>query len=358
MKLIKILGMESSCDDIAFGVIEAEINKKKGMESSGDHIAFGIIEAEINKKKNDVSSHIKILENLGIAQYKSSKFYGGVVPEVAARNHLDNLDIILKDLQTPLEDIDYFAATAGPGMIPGLMVGYTFGETLAAIYKKPFIPVHHMEGHLMAINLMEQIEYPCLSLLISGGHTEIYLCKSFGQYELIINNLDDAVGEVFDKIGKKFNLDFPAGPAMEKLASEYLDAVTPLIPAISLPSFSFSGLKTKCLNMMPYESPAFIAKFLQTSVAATLLHKLKTAIKLTGVNKIYAAGGVASNLYIRQILQELNPIFPPIHLCVDNGLMIAAAAYQHIQHYNKPCNKIDVFPRLSLNEWHSKLYSN
>lgn len=316
---MKIVGIETSCDDTTIGIIQEDtilINKK-------------ITHGEMLKK------------------------YGGVVPEVAARNHVDLLDILMKnsleECNLQLKDIDVISSTIGPGMIGGLIVGNSFARTLAQLNDKIFIPVHHLEAHI----LVSGKDFPFLAVVISGGHTVIVLCKSFMNYEIISNSLDDACGEFFDKLAKEMNLPFPGGPYLEKIALES-DIICPInIPMAGKVDFSFSGIKTefkKLINKYPKETIAF---WMQDLVAKILCEKINIAIQKTNIQSIVVCGGVASNKHIRKKLQQFQVCFPPIELCTDNGVMVAMAAKMHVLNNSPMVNnfKINEFPRMNLDLW-------
>lgn len=311
---MKCVGIDTSCDDTAIGMIDENRNI--------------------------------------IAEEKMSLFcgkYGGVVPELAARNHLNYIDKLFMEV-TGGEKIDLIGATVGPGLLPGLVVGSQFAKTYANLMNIPFVPVHHLEGHIEAAGYKN---YPFIALLISGGHSDIYICHEFGKYELMIKTLDDAAGEVFDKIGRNLQLPFPSGPYIEQLAKNATIYHEPMVAMKGQLAFSFSGLKTKTLRIN--DTPENISWFLQESIALTLKEKLSMIIERTNIHKIVVCGGVSANLTIRNHLNSLNAelIYPPLSLCADNGPMIAFAAYEHYKHQTKYVNNYNIpeFSRMSLSEW-------
>ncbi len=313
-----ILGIETSCDDLAMGLIDGKGNI-------------------INECKYSLDS----------------KNYGGIVPELAARMHANYLDVIFKKTVGNY-NINAIGATVGPGLISSVVLGAEFAKTYAKINNIPFIPVHHLEGHIYASRFTE---YPFLAFLISGGHSDLYLCKGFGQYELILKTLDDSAGEVFDKLGRQFGLNFPCGPEMEQLANHAIYHINPVIIMKNQLALSFSGLKTKALRMN--ESVENISWFLQESIGLTLKEKLMMAINKTSVNNVIICGGVAANQVIRSHISSIpniNVIFPPINLCMDNGPMIAYVALDHLNHNSSLINKFnqDEFSRMTINEFYSK----
>lgn len=315
----KILGVETSCDDTCIGLIH------------GDNI----------------------IKNIRISQEKNYNLYGGIVPEVSARSHLFNIENAMNKIED-LNHIDQIAVTMGPGMIGPLTVGYHFAKGLSNQLKIPLIPVHHLAGHIVSARNHGRF----LALLISGGHSSIILCNFEGHkdhkiFQTLSSTRDDAVGELFDKIGRSLHMSFPAGPQIEKLALNAIIKHKVQVPLLGSIDFSFSGLKTFFLqcNWAPEE----IAWSLQDVVARTMSYKLKMARSLTGINEVAICGGVACNNYIREHLKEkLLEIgftaidFAPQELCQDNGVMIAMAAYYLPNLYKG----IDVFDKMPLENFY------
>ncbi len=277
--------------------------------------------------------------------------YGGVVPELASRAHLERLPHLctrtLEQANLSWSDIDAIAATVGPGLTTALVVGATFAKTLAVGLGKPFLATNHIEGHALSPLLAEGTDafaqsfltegQPYLLLLVTGGHTQLILVESVGRYTQLGTTADDAVGECFDKIGKLLNLPHPAGPQIEKLARVgYPQAITLPHPKTENPlNFSFSGLKTavrEYLTKNPTTNPADLAASFQSTVAIILARKTAAAIKASGVQHVVVAGGVAANATIRQALIDVCQnhavtfTAPPLILCTDNAAMIAYAA--------------------------------
>ena len=320
---MKILGIESSCDDTAAAI---------------------------------VNSNRKILSNERISQDNIHQLYKGVVPELAARNHLLHIDKItqnvLKNQNLTLDDIDGVAATAGPGLVGGLLVGLSFAKTLAQAKKIPFIAVNHLEGHALTVRLTDNIDFPYLLLLISGGHSSFYYMKNLNQYIYLGGTLDDAVGEAFDKIGKVIGLKFPGGPELEKKALRGNENAfmfpKPLVDKVaSNLDLSFSGLKSHIINFINSSSKNLssnnyvedIAASFQKTISEILNYKLEKAINFCNrmfpsYSNVVISGGVASNLYLRKkfvetiINKKKIPFIPPAKLCTDNGAMIAWAGYE------------------------------
>ena len=312
-----ILGIESSCDETAVSIIQ---ENNKGQPS--------------------------ILSNIVSSQVDVHKEFGGVVPELAARSHIEKIDLIakkaIKESKIKLQDIDAIAATAGPGLIVCLSVGLSFGKTIALSLKKPFIAVNHLEGHALSPKLNYKIDYPYLLLLISGGHSQFLSVEGLGKYKRLGTTIDDAVGEAFDKTAKLIGIEFPGGPKIEEFAKlgdkDFYSLPKPIINRGGC-NLSFAGLKTAVLKISKgiksdQEKYNLAASF-QKTIEEILCKKSKVAFKEfkkssnSKKNTFVIAGGVASNKNIRQKLIELSlkekfdPIFPPVNLCSDNAAMIA-----------------------------------
>lgn len=312
MKDIYILGIESSCDETSFSIVK----------NGTDEIATVI------------SSQIDI-----------HKKYGGVVPEIASRAHIKNITFVLEEClekaNMKMEDIDAIAVTYGPGLIGSLLVGVECAKTLAYLYNKPLVPVHHISGHIYANNLIKRLEFPLIALVISGGHTElIYMQKDY-DFQKLGGTLDDAVGECYDKVGRVINVEYPGGPVIDRLAtvgSHTYDLPIPLNDDSY--NFSFSGLKSAVINLAHNEAQRGhelnkedLAKSFQDVVVETLTKKTMKAIKEYQVKNFILAGGVAANKEIRSKFQELceenkiNYTFPSIKYSTDNAAMIASSGY-------------------------------
>ena len=310
-----------------------------GIESSCDETAASII------TENDAGSVI-ILSNIVSSQVDVHKEFGGVVPELAARSHIEKIDLITKkaisESGMKMEDIDAVAATAGPGLIVCLSVGLSFGKTLAASLNKPFIAVNHLEGHALSPKLDMKIEYPYLLLLISGGHTQFLNVQGLGKYKRLGTTIDDALGEAFDKTAKLIGIEFPGGPQIEVYAKKgdpnKYKLPKPIIHKGGC-NLSFAGLKTAVLRVSKKiktkQEKYDLAASFQKTVEEILYKKSKVAFKEFKNfnnnigNTFVVAGGVAANKKIREVLKNLckeekfNAIFPPINLCGDNAAMIA-----------------------------------
>ncbi|MBN8543448.1 MAG: tRNA (adenosine(37)-N6)-threonylcarbamoyltransferase complex transferase subunit TsaD [Alphaproteobacteria bacterium] len=313
-KVFTVLGIESSCDETAVALVRSDKT---------------------------------VLSHALASQYDEHAAYGGVVPEIAARAHLAHIDALVvkacADANLSLHDIDAVAATTGPGLIGGVIVGAMVGKAIAAATGKPFIAINHLEAHALTARLSEEVEFPYGLLLVSGGHCQILLVKGVGDYEQLGATRDDALGEAFDKCAKMLGLPYPGGPALEQAALNGK-------PIISLPrpmlgtngcDFSFSGLKTAvrlAIEAADNRDAVFIANMaasFQQTVASVLHDRLSNALAMMPhVKGLVVAGGVAANQYLRgQIAKTLAPHnvalhVPPMALCTDNAVMVAWAGVE------------------------------
>ena len=314
---MKVLGIESSCDETAAAVVE---------------------------------DGKKILSNVVATQIPFHQIYKGVVPEIASRKHAEwILPVVreaLKEASLSLDEIDAVAATNRPGLMGALLVGLTFGKTLAWSAGKPFIAVNHMLGHLYASQLFETTEYPYIGLLVSGGHTIICRVNDFDSLEVLGTTVDDSVGEAFDKVSKFYGLGYPGGVVIDNLAKSG-DARAFDFPVPRLDDeahrydVSFSGLKTAVIHQRDlfwnkdYEtSNENMCAAFQETACRTVMEKLFRAVDDSGLKTVVAGGGVAANSRLRSMLAERSDIkcvFPPLKLCGDNGAMIAGVAYHFLQ---------------------------
>ncbi len=312
-----ILGIESSCDETAASIVT---ENEQGVPT--------------------------ILSSIVSSQTDIHKEFGGVVPELAARSHIEKIDLITKkaidESGIKIEDIDAVAATAGPGLIVCLSVGLSFGKAVASSLNKSFIAVNHLEGHALSPKLNSELNYPYLLLLISGGHTQFLSVRGLGNYKRLGTTIDDAVGEAFDKTAKLLGIEFPGGPQIEVYAKKG----DPKKYELPKPIFhrggcnlSFAGLKTAVLKIskqIKTEQEKYdLAASFQRTIEEILYKKSKIAfeefkkVNTTNKNKFVVAGGVAANKLIREVLtnlcreEDFEAIFPPIHLCGDNAAMIA-----------------------------------
>ena len=337
--MTKILGIETSCDETGIAIYD-EVE--------------GIIAHQL------------------YSQVEMHGEYGGVVPELASRDHVRKIiplvDAALAEANITYNDLSAIAYTQGPGLIGALLVGATVGQSLAYAWELPSIGIHHLEGHLLAPMLEDnKPEYPFLALLVSGGHTLLVDVEGLGKYQIIGESVDDAAGEAFDKTAKIMGLAYPGGPILAKLAEKGQDIgmrfPRPMTDRPGL-DFSFSGLKTFAANKIAAsdgseQSKADIARSFQEAVVDTLAIKCKRAIKQTGRKALVAAGGVSANLSLRQKLAELmqqsggQVYYPRTEYCTDNGAMIAYAGYCHFKQmkgHQVESYPIKVHPRWPLSE--------
>ena len=310
-----------------------------GIETSCDETAASVVQ-----EKNDGTG--KILSNIVSSQVEEHKEFGGVVPELAARAHVEKIEFIvkkaIKESYLDINDLDGVAATAGPGLIVCLTVGLNFGKAIAGSLKKPFVAVNHLEGHALSPKINKKIEFPYLLLLISGGHTQFLEVNGVNNYRRLGTTIDDALGEAFDKTAKLLGIEFPGGPIIEKWAKKgdrnYFKLPKPILKKGGC-NLSFAGLKTAVLRtskkLKNEKEKYHLAASFQKTINEILYEKTKVAMKEFLINKenntnaFVIAGGVASNLSIRENLIKLAKeknfisIFPPMNLCSDNAAMIA-----------------------------------
>ncbi|ANI90446.1 tRNA N6-adenosine(37)-threonylcarbamoyltransferase complex transferase subunit TsaD [Arachidicoccus ginsenosidimutans] len=339
------------------------------MQQSAKNITLLAIESSCDETSASVCRNGEILSNI-IATQKIHEQYGGVVPELAGRAHLQNIVPVvttaLKEANCSREELDAIAFTQAPGLIGSLLVGAQFAKSLALALEKPLIGVHHMQAHVMA-NLIAENKpaFPFLCLTVSGGHTQIVLAHSPLQLEVIGETIDDAAGEAFDKTAKLLGLKYPGGPLIDKYAKlgnpNAFKFAEPQIPELN---FSFSGLKTSVLYFLQKqvrENPNFIEENLndlcasvQRTIIRILMKKLKKAVVQTGVKQVCIAGGVSANSGLRMALTEyglqnnIKTFIPDFQYCVDNAAMIAMTAYHKYQ--NNEFTSLDASPSARA-EW-------
>lgn len=327
-----------------------------GIESSCDETGIAIYDDELGILSHQLYSQVKLHAD-----------YGGVVPELASRDHvrktLPLVQAALAEAGCGPQQIDGIAYTAGPGLVGALLVGATIGRSLAMAWGKPAVAVHHMEGHLLAPMLEDQVPaFPFIALLVSGGHTLLVQVDGIGRYQILGESIDDAAGEAFDKTAKLLGLDYPGGAALARLAEQGTPGrfVFPR-PMTDRPGldFSFSGLKTFAANTIRSEGQdeqtrADIAHAFQSAVVDTLAIKCKRALKQTGLKRLVIAGGVSANRQLRQQLQQMmqelkgEVFYPRPEYCTDNGAMIAYAGLQRLKAGQTVGLAIEVQPRWSL----------
>ncbi|MCG7543626.1 tRNA (adenosine(37)-N6)-threonylcarbamoyltransferase complex transferase subunit TsaD [Pseudoalteromonas sp. MM17-2] len=310
-----------------------------GIESSCDETGIAIYDDEQGLLAHQLYSQVKMHAD-----------YGGVVPELASRDHvrktLPLIEAAFAEAKCGPEDLDGVAYTAGPGLVGALLVGSSIARSLAYGWQLPTVAVHHMEGHLLAPMLEERVpEFPFVALLVSGGHTLLVKVSNIGEYQVLGESVDDAAGEAFDKTAKLLGLDYPGGPLLAKLAEQGTPGrfkfPRPMTDRPGL-DFSFSGLKTSAANTIRNEggdsqTKADIAHAFQTAVIDTLAIKCKRALKQTGIKRLVIAGGVSANTYLREQLAKVmqgmqgEVYYPRPAFCTDNGAMIAYAGMQRLK---------------------------
>ncbi|KLV25136.1 O-sialoglycoprotein endopeptidase [Niallia circulans] len=307
-----IMGMETSCDETAVSIV------KNGTE---------------------------ILSNIVSSQIESHKRFGGVVPEIASRHHVEQITLVIEEAlskaQISYEEIDAIAVTEGPGLVGALLIGVNAAKAISFAHDIPLVGVHHIAGHIYANRLVDNLEFPLLALVVSGGHTELVLMKEHGHFEVIGETRDDAAGEAYDKVARTLQLPYPGGPHIDRLASEG-DPKAVKLPRAWIEGtydFSFSGLKSAVINTVHNAEqrgevirPEDLAASFQESVVDVLVSKTMEAAKEYKVKQVVLAGGVAANKGLRTVLAEkfeqlesVKLTIPPLSLCTDNAAMIAAA---------------------------------
>ncbi len=333
-----ILGIETSCDETAAAII------KDGTE---------------------------IVSNVVASQIESHKRFGGVVPEIASRHHVEQITIVLEETFNQagldMKEIDAVAVTEGPGLVGALLVGVNAAKGLAFAHQKPLIGVHHIAGHIYANRLQQEFEFPLLALVVSGGHTELIVMKEHGSFEIIGETRDDAAGEAYDKVARTLKLAYPGGPKIDQLAQVGQTSID--FPRAWLEEgsydFSFSGLKSAVINTLHNAnqkgetlSQEDIAASFQASVVEVLTEKTYKAAKQFGVKQVIVAGGVAANKGLRTAMEakfqsdkEMKLFFPPLSLCTDNAAMIAAAGSISFQQGNRAEWDLNGNPSLSLEKY-------
>ena len=314
--IMKILAFETSCDETSVAIVE-----------NGKNVLSNIVSSQINIHKE----------------------YGGVVPEIASRHHIENilpvLDEAMEKADCQLKDIDYIAVTNTPGLIGSLLVGLMFAKSLSYANKIPLIPVNHIEGHIFSNFIENDIELPAVSLIVSGGHTDLYYLEERNgkiAVDLLGETLDDAVGESYDKIARILELPYPGGPEIEKISPGGKNILNIKKPNVEGYNFSFSGIKTYITNYINKEkmkgnnvNKEDIAKSFQEIVVEVLYDKVLKAVNKKSVNTLLVAGGVSANKRLRKKFEELPEnikiYFPKMEYCTDNGAMIGAAAYYKLK---------------------------
>ena len=337
-KEVVILAIESSCDETSAAVV--------------------------------VNGRI-LLSNIVASQIKSHMRFGGVVPEIASRHHVEQITQVIEEALVQagktMEEIDAVAVTIGPGLVGALLIGISAAKAVALAANKPLIAVNHMAGHIYANQLIEPLQFPLMALVVSGGHTELVYMPQDGQFEIIGETRDDAAGEAYDKIGRILNLPYPGGKKMDELAhigEDVYDFPRAMIHEDHY-DFSFSGLKSAVINRIHNAKqkgedivPENVAASFQASVVEVLVEKSKRALQEYPVKQFVLAGGVAANRGLRTGLQEMMQrdyptvtfSIPPMNLCGDNAAMIGAAAYSKWLEQDFAAMDVNAMPGLELGD--------
>ena len=335
-KDIIILAIESSCDETSIAIV------KNGRE---------------------------VLSNVISSQIDTHRVFGGVVPEIASRKHIEVIDLVideaLEQTSKKFSDIDAIAVTYGPGLVGALLVGVSYAKSLAYTLKKPLIPVHHIEGHIYANYIEDKdLKPPFISLVISGGHTHIVYVEDYGKFKILGKTRDDACGEAFDKVARTIGLKYPGGPEIDKLAKTG-DKYAIELPRVMIDTddydFSFSGLKSAVLNFvnkskmtnLPFKNEDLAASF-QQAVSDVLVFKTIKACKENNIKILTLAGGVSANSFLRKSMQDacdkegIKLCVPSLKLCTDNAAMIGCAGYYEFLKGNFASLDLNAYPNLKL----------
>lgn len=326
MKDVVILAIETSCDETSMALVK----------NGHDVLAMTVL-----------------------TQMDTHADFGGVVPEIASRMHTENITMVLEDVlkksQMKVEEVDAIAVTYAPGLLGSLLVGVECAKVLSMVYDKPLIAVNHTMGHIFANQIENEMNYPLLALIVSGGHTDLVLMNSPYDIEILGSTIDDAIGEVYDKVARVLGLKYPGGPNVDKLAKTGEDTYSLPKPMNNDSyNFSFSGLKSAVINLVHNEEQRGhsirkndLAKSFQTVAVNELKRKVELAFQKTGVKEMILAGGVSANHYLREVMQDLASQYdvhfhvPSIQYCTDNAAMIGAAAY--------PLYQKEIFASYELN---------
>ena len=331
MKETLVLGIESSCDETSVAVV------KNGRE---------------------------VLSNVIDTQIKIHEQFGGVVPEIASRNHIEAISrvtkLALQQANVKLEDIDIIAPTYGPGLVGALLVGVSYGRGLAYALNKPLVGVNHLEGHISANYITHpDLEPPFLCMLTSGGNTQIVYVKDYCDMEVLGRTRDDAIGEAFDKVARVIGLTYPGGPKIDKLAEQGKATINFPKTHFENLDFSFSGIKTAVINLHhknPEVNKADLCMSFEKAVTEVLTENIEKAIKQTGIKKVVLAGGVSANTHIREEFEKLGQKLniqiykPDLKLCTDNAAMIGSAGYYRYLHGDISDNTLNAVPNLKIGE--------
>ncbi len=329
MKDIYTLGIESSCDETSVSVV------KNGRE---------------------------VLSNIINSQVPIHEKFGGVVPEIASRNHTEAISSVtkkaLEEANVTFEDIDAICVTQGPGLVGALLVGVAYAKALSYSLNKPLVPVNHLEGHIAANYITyKELQPPFLCLLVSGGHTHLIHIKNYNEFEILGSTRDDAIGEAYDKVARVIGLEYPGGPKIDKLAKEGQANIELPKTHFDNLDFSFSGIKTAVLNLNHKNSninKADLCASFEKATTEVLIENTLKALKLKNLDKVVLAGGVSANSYIRAEFEKMGKennvevYFPELKLCTDNAAMIAAAGYYNFIQGKRGELDLNAIPNLKL----------
>lgn len=321
-----------------------------GIESSCDETSVAVVKNGREVLSNVINSQIKIHEK-----------YGGVVPEIASRNHIEAISGVtkqaLEEAKITFEDIDIIACTCGPGLVGALLVGVSYAKALSYALNKPLIGTNHIEGHIAANYITHKnLTPPFLCLIVSGGHTHLVHIKNYNEFEILGKTRDDAIGEAFDKVARVIGLGYPGGPKVDKLAKEGVANIELPKPHMEGLDFSFSGIKTAIINLHhknPDTNKANLCASFEKDVTEILLENTIEAAKKLNINKIALAGGVSANSYIRQEFLKLQAkgyeiYYPEMILCTDNAAMIASAGYYNFMAGKVSDMYLNAIPNLKI----------
>ena len=323
-----VLGIETSCDETSVAIV------KNGRE---------------------------VLSNVINTQIAIHTQFGGVVPEIASRQHVENISNVakeaLKEANMTFDDIDIIACTYGPGLVGALLVGVSYAKGLSYALNKPLVGTNHIEGHIAANYITHyKLEPPFLCIMMSGGNTQIVNVKSYTEFEVLGRTRDDAIGEAFDKVARVVGLGYPGGPKIDKLAEEGQAVIELPKTHMEGMDFSFSGIKTAVINLHHKEpdiDKANLCKSFEKAITDMLMEKVKMALKISKCNKIVLAGGVSANTYIRSEFEKLKEknievYMPDLKLCTDNAAMIASAGYYNYMAGKISDLRLNAVPNLKL----------
>ena len=323
-----------------------------GIETSCDETSVAVVRNGRNVLSNIIDTQIKIHEQ-----------YGGVVPEIASRNHIEAISRVaeeaLKEANMDFKDIDVIAPTYGPGLVGALLVGVSYARGLAYALNKPLVGVNHLEGHIAANYITHpDLEPPFLCMLTSGGNTQIVYVKDYCDMKVLGRTRDDAIGEAFDKVARVVGLGYPGGPKVDKLAQQGQATIDFPKTHFENLDFSFSGIKTAVINLHhknPDISKADLCMSFEKAITEVLIENIQTAIKQTGIKKVVLAGGVSANTHIRSEFEKLEKdgikIYKPdLKLCGDNAAMIGTAGYYRYIHGDLSENTLNAVPNLKIGE--------